>query len=197
MAAAVAAARLSVVACPQTNLYLQGRDRASSVPRGLTATRALLSAGANVAAGGDNVRDAFNAVGRADPLEAAALMVMAGHLTPDEAWHAVGAAGRIAMGLPPAGPVVGAAAELLCIEGADLVDAVARAGQTRTVVHRGRVVARSVVRRSLLPESVEPNAEEPHDRRPFPARQPTGGPASAGCACTTSAGRSPEWLAGR
>jgi cytosine/creatinine deaminase len=151
VAAAVAAAGVSVIALPQTNLYLQGRDRASAVPRGLTATRALLTAGANVAAGGDNVRDAFNAVGRADPLETAALMVMAGHLTPAEAWHAVGAAGRVAMGLPAAGPVPGAVADLLCVEGRDLVDAVARAGQTRTVVRAGRVVARTVVRRSLLP----------------------------------------------
>ena len=151
VAAAVAAAGVSVVACPQTNLYLQGRDVTSAIPRGLTATRTLLDAGVNLAAGGDNVRDAFNAVGRADPLETAALMVLAGHLTPTEAWHAVGAAGRIALGLPPAGPVVGAAAELLCIEGADLIDALARAGETRTVVHAGRVVARTVVRRSLLP----------------------------------------------
>jgi cytosine deaminase len=153
VAAEVAAAGVSVIALPQTNLYLQGRDLTSSVPRGLTATRTLLAAGANVAAGGDNVRDAFNAVGRADPLETAALMVMAGHLTPAEAWHAVGAAGRLAMGLPVAGPVVGAAAELLCVEGTDLVDAIARAGQTRTVVHSGRVVARTVVRRSLLPKA--------------------------------------------
>ena len=151
VAAAVAAAGVSVVACPQTNLYLQGRDLTSAIPRGLTATRTLLDAGVNLAAGGDNVRDAFNAVGRADPLETAALLVMAGHLTPTEAWHAVGAAGRVALGLPPAGPVVGAGAELLCIEGADLVDALARAGETRTVVHAGRVVARTVVRRSLLP----------------------------------------------
>jgi cytosine deaminase len=151
-AALVAAAGVSVVALPQTNLYLQGRDRSSAVPRGLTATRALLAAGVNVAAGGDNVRDAFNAVGRADPLETAALMVMAGHLTPAEAWHAVGTAGRVAMGLPPAGPVVGARADLLCVEGDDLTSAIARAGESRTVVRAGRVVARSVVRRSLLPD---------------------------------------------
>ena len=163
VAALVAAAGVSVIALPQTNLYLQGRDLTSSVPRGLTATRSLLAAGANVAAGGDNVRDAFNAVGRADPMETAALMVMAGHLTPAEAWHAVGAAGRLAMGLPVAGPVVGAAAELLCVEGTDLVDALARAGQTRTVVHAGRVVARTVVRRSLLPAPravPDPSSEE-------------------------------------
>ena len=69
------------------------------------------------------------------------------------------------MGLPVAGPVVGAAAELLCVEGTDLVDAIARAGQTRTVVHAGRVVARTVVRRSLLPKTatvpVDPSEETP------------------------------------
>jgi cytosine deaminase len=85
-------------------------------------------------------------------------MVMAGHLTPPEAWHAVGAAGRAAMGLAPAGPVVGAVADLLCIEGTDLTDALARAGETRTVVRAGRVVARSVVRRSLFPD---PSASMP------------------------------------
>ena len=161
VASVVAAAGVSVVACPQTNLYLQGRDLTSAIPRGLTAARPLMAAGVNLAAGGDNVRDAFNAVGRADPLETAALLVMAGHLTPAEAWHAVGAAGRIALDLPPAGPAVGAAAELLCIEGTDLVDALARAGETRTVVHGGRVVARTVVRRSLLPLSGAAPEETP------------------------------------
>ncbi len=168
-AALVAAAGVSVVALPQTNLYLQGRERSSAVPRGLTATRALLAAGANVAAGGDNVRDAFNAVGRADPLETAALMVMAGHLTPAEAWHAVGAAGRVAMALPPAGPVVGARADLLCVEGDDLTSALARAGETRTVLRGGRVVARSVVRRSLLPDTpAEPGTRPATDPQEHP-----------------------------
>jgi cytosine deaminase len=160
-AALVAAAGVSVVALPQTNLYLQGRDRTSSVPRGLTALRTLRAAGANVAAGGDNVRDAFNAVGRADPLETAALLVMAGHLAPEEAWPMVGAAARVAMGLPAAGPVVGATADLLCVEGDDLTSALARASETRTVVHAGRVVARSVVRRSLLPDLEAGSEPEP------------------------------------
>jgi len=160
-AALVAEAGVSVVALPQTNLYLQGRDLASGVPRGLTAIRALLSAGADVAAGGDNVRDAFNAVGRADALETAALLVMAGHLTPVEAWHAVGAAARAALGLPPAGPEVGLRADLLCVEGADLTSAIARASEGRTVLRAGRVVGRSVVRRSLLPRSVDRSVVEP------------------------------------
>ncbi len=151
VAASVAAAGISVIALPQTNLYLQARGARTASPRGLTAIRPLLDAGVNVAAGGDNVRDPFNAVGRADPVETAALMVMAGHLTPDEAWRSVGNAGRVALGLPEVTLTPGAPAELLALEGTDLVDALARAGERRLVVHGGRVVARTVVRRSLLP----------------------------------------------
>ena len=80
VAAEVAAAGVGVVTLPQTNLYLQARDVPVAPPRGLTAIRPLLDAGATVAAGADNLQDPFNLVGRADPMETAALMVMAGHL---------------------------------------------------------------------------------------------------------------------
>ena len=91
-------------------------------------------------------------MGRADPFETASLMVIAGHLTPTEAWHAVGPPAVSPSAWPPAGPVVGAGPSCSASKGTDLVDALARAGETRTVVHAGRVVARSVVRRSLLPQ---------------------------------------------
>ncbi len=81
---------------PQTNLYLQARDVPVAPPRGLTAIRPLLDAGATVAAGADNLQDPFNLVGRADPMETAALMVMAGHLLPAEAYEAVSASSRAA-----------------------------------------------------------------------------------------------------
>ena len=56
------------------------------MPAALTAVRALRGAGVNVAAGADNLQDPFNPVGRGDPLETAALMVMAGHLLPADAY---------------------------------------------------------------------------------------------------------------
>ena len=74
---------------PQTNLFLQGRDHPAATPRGLTAVAALQEAGVLVAAGADNVQDPFNLVGRSDPLETAALMVMAGHQLPDTAFDMV------------------------------------------------------------------------------------------------------------
>jgi cytosine deaminase len=137
----VAAAGVAVVTLPQTNLYLQARGVRTATPRGLTAIRALLDAGATVAGGADNLQDPFNIVGRGDPLETAALLVMAGHLTPDEAYHAVSAASRAAMGLEPVEIAPGAPAELMAVRAGSLREAIATAPAGRIVIHRGHLVA--------------------------------------------------------
>jgi cytosine/creatinine deaminase len=137
----IAAAGVSVVTLPQTNLYLQGREHLAGTPRGLTAIRALLSAGATVGAGADNLQDPFNLVGRADPMETAALLVMAGHLLPDEAYALVSSGARKVMGLPPVSVATGQLAELLVIESTTVRAAIADAPSRRLVIHRGRVIA--------------------------------------------------------
>ena len=151
VAAQVAEAKISVITLPQTNLFLQGRNHPQSAPRGLTAIRPLLSAGVNVAAGADNVRDPFNSMGRSDPLETAALLVMAGHLLPNEAYKLISSGGRRAMGLAPVEIEPGAPAELLAVLGGSLADAVARADQQRMVWHRGVLVASTAVQRNVGP----------------------------------------------
>jgi cytosine deaminase len=151
VARAAAAAGVAIVTLPQTNLYLQARDRRSSPPRGLTALRALLDAGATLGAGADNVRDPFNCVGRSDALETAALLIMAGHLTPDEAYAAVSTGSRKAMGLPAVTLEPGSPAEVLAVRGDSLVDAIARSSDDRLVVHAGRLVARTRVVTEILP----------------------------------------------
>jgi cytosine/creatinine deaminase len=145
----VAEAGVHVIALPQTNLFLQGRDHRVAVPRGLTAIRPLLNAGVTVGAGADNVRDPFNSMGRSDPMETAALLVMAGHLLPHEAYDAVSTSARRAMGLAEVSISVGSPAELLAIAGANVGDAMARADQQRIVIHRGRVVSSTTVNRSI------------------------------------------------
>lgn len=143
---AVAAARaggLGVISLPITNLYLQGWDQPVSTPRGLTALRAFLDAGVPVAAGADNLRDPFNPVGRADALETASLLITAGHLTLDEAYHAVSGGARAVLGLEPAGPEPGARADLLAVRAGSLGEAVGAAPPDRIVIHRGRLVSRS------------------------------------------------------
>ena len=101
VSAEVAEAGIAVITLPQTNLFLQGRDDPTATPRGLTAIAALTGAGVTVAGGGDNVQDPFNLVGRSDPLETAALLVMAGHRLPDDAYARVADHSRIALGLEP------------------------------------------------------------------------------------------------
>ncbi|MPY91942.1 MAG: amidohydrolase family protein [Acidimicrobiia bacterium] len=141
VAEAVAAAGISVVTLPQTNLYLQARDERRSPARGLTAVASLLEAGANVAGGADNLQDPFNTVGRADPLETASLLVMAAHLGAEQAYRAVSGAVRHALGLAPVAVEVGAPAELLAVRAGTVREAIAFAPADRVVTHRGRVVA--------------------------------------------------------
>lgn len=149
LAAEAASSGVAVVTLPQTNLYLQARGIDVAAPRGLTAVRRLLDAGVCVAAGGDNVRDPFNPLGRSDALETAALLVVTAHVTPAEAWAAVSRDARRAMGLASGGLQPGAPGEVLAIRGDSLDDAMARGSEHRVVVHRGRVVADTRVTTTL------------------------------------------------
>jgi cytosine/creatinine deaminase len=124
IAALVAAAGVNVVTLPHTNLFLQGRGR-TPMPRALTAVDALRRAGANVAAGADNLQDPFNPVGRACPFETAGLMIMAAHLLPHEAWAMVSAAPARALGLGAGAVAVGASADLLAVDATTLREAIA------------------------------------------------------------------------
>ena len=141
VAAEVAEAGISVVALPQTNLFLQGRDQPMATPRGLTAVKALQDAGVTVAAGADNVQDPFNLVGRSDPLETASLMVMAGHQLPDTAFELVSNAPRSVLGLPPVNVAVGDPADLVAIDAPSVRGAIADAPMSRRVFRRGVLVA--------------------------------------------------------
>lgn len=149
-AAAVAAAGISVVTLPQTNLYLQGRGTPLGTPRGLTAIGALTEAGVTVAGGGDNIGDPFNPMGRADPLETASLLVTAAHLPVDRAYAAVGADARQVLGLDSAGPVPGHRADLLAIRANGLAEAVGKATEDRLVFRAGVLVSRTTVRREII-----------------------------------------------
>jgi cytosine deaminase len=147
--ALVARAGLCIVTLPITNLYLQGRDATHAVPRGLPALHAILAAGIPLAAGADNVRDPFNPAGRADPFETTALLQTAGHLSADQALHAVTTGARTVLGLPRAGVAPGEAADLVLVPDVDLGDVLAGTEDARVVLYGGRVVADTRVRRSV------------------------------------------------
>ena len=76
---------------PRRTCSCRAASTRRAMPRALTAVKALRAAGVNVCAGADNLQDPFNPMGRGDPLETAALMVMAAHLLPDQALHTVSA----------------------------------------------------------------------------------------------------------
>lgn len=139
----VAEAGIAVIPLPQTNLFLQGRDDPTGTPRGLTAISALREAGVLVAAGADNVQDPFNLVGRSDPLETAALLVMAGHVLPDDAYEMVSNNVRRAMGLPAITFKVGDPADFVAIDAPSIRGAIADAPADRMVFKAGRLVASS------------------------------------------------------
>ncbi|MDZ7885391.1 MAG: cytosine deaminase [Mycobacterium sp.] len=139
----IVSARLGVVANPLTNLSIHGRDIETATPRGIAPMARLRAAGVPVAAGADNVRDPFNPLGRSDALETAMLAVVAGHVEPDVALSLVTDDARTVLGLPTAGPRVGARAELLAVRGTGVTDVIANAPGDRIVLHDGVVVSRS------------------------------------------------------
>ena len=149
----VSQAGISVFTLPQTNLFLQGRDHVSQMPRGLTAIKSLQDQNVVLAAGADNVRDPFNTMGRSDPFETAALMVMAGHQTPQDAFDLVSVNARKAMGLEKAALEIGDVADFVAVEAPSLGTALADAPMNRRVFKQGILVAasdqRTVIYRGL------------------------------------------------
>ena len=144
IASQIAQAAITVVTLPQTNLFLQARGIASSAPRGLTALDALETAGALVVAGGDNLEDPFNLMGRGDPLETASLLVAAGHRTPDVALTAVSTGARLMMGLGPNGAAGGEiapgdVADLVALDAQSVRHAIATAPSERMTFRHGRL----------------------------------------------------------
>jgi len=136
----IAAAGISVVALPSSNLFLQGREHRVGTPRALTPVGMLGAAGVNVAAGADNLQDPFNPVGRGDCLETAALMIMAGHVLPPDAYFMVSGAVRRMMGLGTAGTSPGDIADLVILPSETVREAIAFAPNHRIVIRAGQVV---------------------------------------------------------
>lgn len=166
----LAAAGVGVVVLPVTNLFLQARGHVTSPPRGLAPMLPLLGAGVAVGAGGDNVRDPFNLLGRSDPLDIASLLVAAAHLTVGQAVEAVTDGARASIGAPPLRIEVGARADLVAIRATDIGEAVATGPVERTVLRAGRPVVTTTSRTRW-------EVGAPTPRRRFSTGRPTAVPA--------------------
>jgi cytosine/creatinine deaminase len=121
----LAAAGVAVVVCPVSNLSLQGRACGA---RGLAPVRWLRDADVRLGIGLDNIRDVVVSVGTADPLRAAWLLAVAGHLTGEDdlEWlgNVVTSGNRVICNLPDQ-PGEAGVDEFLVIEAASLAEAVA------------------------------------------------------------------------
>ncbi len=139
---------IRVVALPQTNLFLQGWGQPVATPRGITPMALLQDHGVDVVAGGDNVQDPFNPMGRNDPLETASLLVTAAHVDPEAAFAAVSHIDPSTLSLFGT-DVIGRTADFLSIDVGNIREAVATGSSNRRTIRRGRVVARSSLQRHL------------------------------------------------
>ena len=131
--AKVADARITVIALPALNLYLQDRGATTPRRRGITLVREMLDAGIAVRFGSDNVGDVFYPYGDADPLEAAFLAGITAHVDDEDALVGGICDGRSKV-------EQGMSADLVVIEASSLHEALARRPPERAALRRGRTV---------------------------------------------------------
>ena len=133
----IAKAGISVIALPETNLFLQDRGDITPRRRGITLARELIAAGVKVRFGTDNVRDWFFPFGDGDMLDTALFATVAAGVDNDADLIAGLCDGRAA--LAPGQP-----ADLVLVPASSLEDALARRPAGRIVFKRGRQVAGEV-----------------------------------------------------
>jgi cytosine deaminase len=149
-AEALAQAGVAVVVCPVSSLSLQGRRTGV---RGLAPVRLLWEASVAVGIGLDNIRDVVVGLGTADPLRAAWLLALAGHLTGEEDLSRLGdtvvRGNRVICGMQE-GLTPGSPADLLVIDATSLAEAIA------LVPARHRLSAETSPEETLLAETWRP-----------------------------------------
>lgn len=132
--AKVAAARITVIALPALNLYLEDRGPHTPRARGITLVHELVQAGIPVRFGSDNVQDVFYPYGDADPLEAAWLAALAAHVDDEDVLLAGICDGRTRI-------EVGDPGDLVLLDADSVRDALARRPEPRALVRAGTLVS--------------------------------------------------------
>ncbi len=130
----IAKAGITVIALPETNLFLQDRGDATPRRRGITLVRELIAAGVKVHFGTDNVRDWFFPFGDGDMLDSALFSAVTAHIDHDVDLLAGLCDGRVS--LAPGEP-----ADLVLVPATSMEDALARRPAGRIVLKAGRQVA--------------------------------------------------------
>lgn len=140
IAAKVNAAGITIVALPQTNLFLQQRGICTLPARAIAPVLRLLRAGVVVAAGADNLQDPFNLVGRADPLEIASLLMVSAHTTTNQAIEMVTRNAHQAVHGSDRELTQGSLANFVAIPATSIRESIAMGPPDRIVVYGGVVL---------------------------------------------------------
>jgi cytosine deaminase len=149
-------ADISVVALPLTDLHLGGRADRFNVRRALTPVKALLAAGVNVAVSTNNIRNAFTPYGNADLLQAAFLLLAAGHMGDAETLLQVvdlvttRASRAIGLSSIDYGTAPGCTADLVVLDTYRVADVMLDLPVRRWVLKNGRVNVRTQVETTIL-----------------------------------------------
>jgi cytosine deaminase len=133
---AIARAGITVIALPETNLFLQDRGPATPRRRGITLARELAAAGVPVRFGTDNVRDWFFPFGDGDMLDTALFAALGAGIDDDESLLAGLCDGRTT--LAPGDP-----ADIVLVPATSIDDALARRPGGRVVFKDGKQVTGS------------------------------------------------------
>ncbi|WP_083913560.1 amidohydrolase family protein [Nocardia concava] len=145
----LAAAGISVVPLPATDMHLGGRSDSTNVRRGIAPIRELWEAGITTAYSSNNIRNAFTPYGNADMLDVGLFLAQTAHLSgPEdmnrvlamattEAARTIGIADRY-------GIRVGAAADLVVLSTYRLADALLDRPDRNYVFKAGRLAARTI-----------------------------------------------------
>jgi cytosine deaminase len=134
----IAGAGITVIALPETNLFLQDRGDKTPRRRGITLVRELTAAGVKVRFGTDNVRDWFFPFGDGDMLDTALFATVAAGVENDTDLLAGLCDGRAAL-------MPGEPADLVLVPASSMEDALARRQAGRIVFKGGRQVAGPVL----------------------------------------------------
>lgn len=130
----LARAEITVIALPETNLFLQDRGSGTPKQRGITLFHELASAGVKVRLGTDNVRDWFFPYGDGDMLDTAFVAAISAHLDDHEALLAALCDGRTQI-------CAGDPADIVLVPAESLDDALARRPAGRVTIRSGKVVS--------------------------------------------------------
>lgn len=157
----LAAAGISVVPLPATDMHLGGRTDTTNIRRGIAPIRELWDAGVTTAYSSNNIRNAFTPYGNADLLDIGLFLAQTSHLSgPADLTRVLGMAtteAARALGISSTyGLRVGATADLVVLSTHRLATALLDRPDCNYVIKEGRITARTSRTRELVTSPSNP-----------------------------------------